>query len=179
MAKRPIPAGLARAHGRSPPQRFGYEKLPGASKRWRNLESGETISDRKMADMSREARLGEKTTKEQYQRAVTSGRYQRVDEERQTRASAGKAIRKQIPDIAPADARVAVKFNTQGGYAALDDDEKERFEMLFKRYPKDSVREALGSPKRRKHDRRRVSNERTIRRNAPRNFRPVRQRKRG
>jgi hypothetical protein len=179
MAKRPMPPGLSRALGRSPPQRFGYEKLQGASKRWRNLETGQTISDRKMSDISREARLGEKTTKEQYQRAVASGRYRRVDEERQVRASEGKAIRKQIPDIAPADARIVVKFKTEGGYAALDDDEKERFELLFRRYPKDSVREALGSPKRRKHDRRRVNNERTIRRNAPRNFRSVRQRKRG
>jgi hypothetical protein len=179
MAKRPIPPGLARALGRSPPQRFGYEKLPGASKRWRDLETGETISDRKMSNLARERRLGEKTTKEQYQRAVASGRYQRVDEERQIRASEGKAIRKQIPDIAPADARIVVKFKTEGGYAALDDDEKERFEMLFRRYPKESVREALGSPKRRKHERRHRNNERTILRNAPHNLRPVRQRKGG
>jgi hypothetical protein len=61
----------------------------------------------------------------------------------------------------------------------LSEDEKESFDMLFKRYPKDSVREALGSPKRRKNERRRVNNERTIRRNAPRNLRPVQQRKRG
>ena len=97
MAKRPIPPSPARALGRSPPQRFGYEKLPGASKRWRNLETGQTISDRKMSDLAREARLGEKTTKEQYQRGAKAGRYQRVDEDRQIRAAEGKAIRQANP----------------------------------------------------------------------------------
>ncbi len=55
MARRPSFLGPAR--------RFGYVKLPGKSKRWRNEVTGETISDRKMSDIAREARLGEKTTK--------------------------------------------------------------------------------------------------------------------
>lgn len=50
-----------------PRERFGYVFLGGKAKRWRNEETGQTISDRKMADIARETRLGEKTTKEQYQ----------------------------------------------------------------------------------------------------------------
>lgn len=110
---------------------------------------------------------------------VVEGRYRRVYEDRQARASEGKKIRKAIPEITPADARIVVKFRAEGGYAALDDDEKERFDMLFKRYSKDSVREALGSPKRRRSERRRPNNERTMLRNMPRNLRPAKQRKRG
>ena len=33
-----------------------FEKLPGKSKRWRNIATGETISDRTMSGLSREAR---------------------------------------------------------------------------------------------------------------------------
>jgi hypothetical protein len=146
---------------RPPPRqstsRFGFVKLPGKSKRWRNesnpgFAGGATISDRKMSGLGREARLGERTTKEQYQRGVKIGRY-RYDErtaERQRRATIGKEIRKEIPEVAPRDATLMVKFKAEGGYHALDEDEKERFHKLFERYPASSVREILGSPKRRK-----------------------------
>jgi hypothetical protein len=151
-------------------RRFGYVSLGGTSKRWRDETTGAIISNRKMSDIAREARLGEKTTKEQFTRGVRQGRYEHVNADQQARASEGKAIRRKIPEIAPKDAAVIVKFRVEGGYAALDDDEQERFEMLFKRYPKDSVREALGSPSKRRSARRRSNNERTLRR--PKDRRP-------
>jgi hypothetical protein len=162
---------------RSPPRRFGFVKLPGASKRWRNESNPDfardaTISDRKMSDLAREERLGEKTTKEQYQRGVIERRYRYADERTETRqrhATVGREIRKEIPEITPADAAIIVKFRTEGGYEALTDEEKERFDRLFKRYPKESVREALGSPAKRRSARRKRNNERTIwRAQAPR-----------
>ncbi len=148
---------MADSRFRQPSRRFGFVKLPGTSKRWRNesnpdFERSSTISERKMSDLVRERRLGEKTTKEQYQRGVRGGRY-RYDEktvERQRHAFEGKKVKKEIPEIAPRDAAIIVKFNTEGGYDALTDDEKERFHNLFKRYPAGSVREVLGSPKRRR-----------------------------
>ena len=99
---------------------------------------------------------------------MREGRYEHIDQDRQARASQGQKIRKEIPEIAPRDAAIIIKFRLEGGYDVLDDDEKERFENLFKRYDKDSVREALGSPKRRSNPQRRPNNERAVTRVARR-----------
>lgn len=161
----------------------GEDAANDAIRSMRDLFRARTVSNRQRSTASLRNRTGEQEiTREKYTLEVKTGRRRYTSEEtaeRQSRASEGKAIRKQIPEIAPADARIVVKFKTEGGYAALDDDEKERFEMLFKRYPKESVREALGSPKRRRHERRRVNNERTIPRNMPSFLRPARRRNQG
>jgi hypothetical protein len=101
-------------------------------------------------------------SKEKFADGVREGRFEYVDEDRQARASQGRKIRREIPEIAPQDAAVVIKFRLEGGYDALDDDEKERFENLFKRYDKGAVREALGSPKRRSNPRRRSNKERSV-----------------
>jgi hypothetical protein len=169
MPKRSInPPGLNRALGRRPARRYGFVKLPGKSKRWRNESNPNfapdaTISDRKMSDLAREERLGERVSKEKFARGVREGRYEHIDQDRQARASQGQKIRKEIPEIAKRDAAIIIKFRLEGGYDGLDDDEKERFENLFKRYDKDSVREALGSPKRRSSPRGRSNSERAVR----------------
>jgi hypothetical protein len=138
-------AGL-RSEPRQPSRRFGFVK-EGPSKRWRNESNptfalGATISDRKMSDLSREARLGETTTKEQYTEGVKQGRfrYDAATEGRQLRAQEGRAIRKEIPEVARRDAKLMIKTKMQGGYDALGDEEKERFHHLFERYPAPSVR---------------------------------------
>jgi hypothetical protein len=163
MTKRPRPRGLSRAFG-LPPQ---LRRLTRAEAAHRGVSyaakhrvdasvkrvtvSTPTCTDREASDLARERRLGEKTTKKQYTRGVRAGRFRYDDAtaERQRHASEGKRIRKEIPEIVPRDAAIIVKFNTEGGYEALTDVEKERFHDLFKRYPKDAVREALGSPGRR------------------------------
>jgi hypothetical protein len=160
-------SGLERTLGRGHTRRYGFVKLPGKSKRWRNESNlgfapDATISDRTMSGLAREKRLGERVSKEKFTRGVRAGRYERLDEDRQARASQGRKIRKEIPEIARQDAAVVIKFRLEGGYQALDDDEKERFENLFKRYDKGAVREALGSPKRRSTPRHRPNNERTV-----------------
>jgi hypothetical protein len=150
-----------RAPARHPSRRFGFVKQPGKAKRWHNESNpdfapGATISDRQMSNLSRETRLGEATTKEQYTRGVKQGRlqgrfrYDAVTEARQFRAQEGRAIRKEIPEVARCDAKLMIKTKMHGGYDALGDEEKERFHLLFKLYPASSVREILGSPRRRK-----------------------------
>ena len=136
---------------------LGWRRLPGSAANYRNISDyrypiGATISNRKMSDLSRAARLGEATTKEQYTRGVKQGRfrYDAATEGRQFRAQQGRAIRKEIPEVARRDAKLMIKTKMQGGYDALGDEEKERFHHLFERYPASSVREILGSPRRRK-----------------------------
>ena len=165
--KSKTPPGIGRVLGRGPSRRFGFIKLLGKSKRWRNesnpnFAADATISDRTMSGLAREERLGERVSKEKFTRGVREGRYEHIDQDRQARASQGQKIRKEIPEIAPRDAAVIIKFRPEGGYDALDDGEKERFDDLFKRYDKGAVREALGSPKRRSNPRRRPNNERTV-----------------
>ena len=150
-------------------RRYGFVKLPGGSKSWRNESNSNfaldtVISDRTMSGLAREERLGERVSREKFARGVKEGRYEYVDEDRQARASQGRNLRREIPEIARRDAAVVIKFRLEGGYEALDDDEKERFESLFRRYDKGAVREALGSPKRRSNLRHRPNNERGIRR---------------
>jgi hypothetical protein len=96
-----------RAPARHPSRRFGFVKQPGKAKRWHNESNpdfapGATISDRQMSNLTRETRLGEATTKEQYTRGVKQGRfrYDAVTEGRQFRAQEGRAIRKEIPEVA-------------------------------------------------------------------------------
>jgi len=155
-----------RQPSRSPvaPNALGWRRLPGSAANYRNISddrypTGATISNRKMSDLSREARLGQTTTKEQYTRGVKQGRfrYDAATEGRQFRAQEGRAIRKEIPEVARRDAKLMIKTKLQGGYDALGDEEKERFHHLFERYPQSSVREILGSPRRRKDVRSRTT----------------------
>ncbi len=148
-------------------RRYGFVKLPGKSKRWRNESNPGFCAGRNDFRPNDERprpreRLGERVSKEKFTRGVREGRYEHIDQDRQARASQGQKIRKEIPEIAPRDAAVIIKFRLEGGYNALDDGEKERFDDLFKRYDKGAVREALGSPKRRSNPRRRPNNERTV-----------------
>jgi hypothetical protein len=157
---------------RRPSQRFGYIALGGTSGRYRDVETGETISNRKMSDIVREARLGEKTTKEQYTKGVVEKRYSYADAKtklRQSHAAMSLEIRRELlagnpgmrpGEIDPADVALAIKFREQG-YDEMNDDEKRRFHRMFERYSSPSVREALGSPKRRRSSRRRSTPTRT------------------
>jgi hypothetical protein len=128
---------------------YGWRRLPGTAKNYRNVSDtsrpiGQVISERQMANISRVQRFGEKISKERYEREVRTGQRQYISpetSERQRRASAGKLIK---------NAALIVKYNIDGGYDQLTDDEKDQFHDLFKRYPKDAVREALGSPRSRR-----------------------------
>jgi len=64
---------------RAPSRRFGFVKLPGKSKRWRNENNPDfridaTISDRAMSGLTRSLRFaGETVSKERYAKGVKSG----------------------------------------------------------------------------------------------------------
>jgi len=58
--------------------------------------------------------------------------------------SSRRAIAAALPDIAPKDKAVALKFY-RVRYDGLSPAEKDRFKRLFKRYSADNVRQALGS----------------------------------
>ena len=66
---------------RAPSRRFGFVKLPGKSKRWRNENNpdfpiGATISDRAMSGLSRSLRFaGQAISKERYAKGVKSGAF--------------------------------------------------------------------------------------------------------
>ena len=91
-----------------------------------------------------QARIG--TTKEKYQEDIRKGRrsYDEPTKRRQTNARNSRQIREHLPDIAPKDRAVALK-HLDKGYYSLTPAEKERFKEMFKRYPADDVRQALGS----------------------------------
>jgi hypothetical protein len=92
-----------------------------------------------------QARLG--TSKERYQEDIRARRRSYANEtikKQQTNAKNSKIIREYLPDIAPKDKDVALK-HLSGGYHSLTHAEKQRFRDMFKRYPADDVRQALGS----------------------------------
>ena len=66
---------------RTPSHRFGFIKLPGKAKRWRNESNpdfpiGATISDRAMSGLSRSMRLaGQTVSKERYAKGVQRGAF--------------------------------------------------------------------------------------------------------
>jgi hypothetical protein len=66
---------------RAPSRHFGFVKLPGKAKRWRNENNpdfpiGATISDRAMSGLSRSLRFaGEVISKERYAKGVKSGTF--------------------------------------------------------------------------------------------------------
>jgi hypothetical protein len=137
---------------RALPRRFGFAKEKGKAKRWRNVSNpafakGATISDRHMSNLVREDRLGGKMSKEAYTKGIKKREIFYADEAtrlRQTNARNSRFIRGYLPDVAPKDKAVALKFY-RVRYDGLSAAEKDRFKSLFKRYSADHVRQALGS----------------------------------
>lgn len=69
-----------RRSDQGPVNALGWRRLPGSSRNYRNVSDprqtiGTTISERQMANLSREARLGRKITKEAYKK---KGRKRRI-----------------------------------------------------------------------------------------------------
>jgi hypothetical protein len=100
------------------------------------------ITDRQYAQLKLEKRLGKKTTKEQFSKAVKSGEAT-YTQSAQT-ASDTKFIKRFLPDVAKHDLGTMHKYY-RGGYSSLSDKDKQSFRNLFQRYSRDDVRQALGS----------------------------------
>jgi hypothetical protein len=90
-------------------------------------------------------RLG--TTKEKFTQDIKARRRTYSSETtrtRQTNARNSRVVREHLPHIAPKDKAVALK-HMRSGYGSLSPADKDRFRNMFKRYPADAVRQALGS----------------------------------
>ncbi len=148
MSRRRAP----RRRGPAGVNELGWRGLPGKSGRYRNMSDprypiGATISNRQMSNLKREDRLGRKISKEAYTKAIRKRELSYVDEAtelRQTNARNSRFIRGYLPEIAPKDKAVALKFY-RVRYDGLSPAEKGQFKKMFERYPADNVRQALGS----------------------------------
>jgi hypothetical protein len=126
---------------RAPSRRFGFLKLPGKSKRWRNesnpdFPAGAEISDRAMSGLSRTARLGRAISREQYAKGIESGAftYAPRDALRQQMATHGARLNREIPDLSPADRAFLMKARKdylQGKPGFSTKPEKEQWMRLW------------------------------------------------
>ena len=127
-------------------KRVGYS--PGSKRRVltaikKVTKATPTLTDRQYAQLRITKRLGKETTKEAYSNLVRQGQIKY--ETRQARsAGEGRFVRRYISEIAPKHLRLINKWH-EVGYNRLADKEKAEFGKLFKLYPRDAVRQALGS----------------------------------
>ena len=136
-----------------------FEKLPGTSKRWRNIATGETISDRKMSGLMRETRLRVSVSKERYTKGVKAGTFELSERAaiRQAHAQVRREILPRLPGLGPADERAIFKWrrlrmsgeaSPAGEEGSMTAAEKDRIKSLFDRYEKNMwplLRRAFGS----------------------------------
>ena len=136
-----------------------FEKLPGKAKRWRNVATGETISDRKMSGFMREARLRMSVSKERYTKGVKAGTFDLSERAaiRQAHVQVRREILPRLPGLGPADERVIFKWrrlrmsgetSPAGEEGSMTAAEKDRIKSLFDRYEKNTwplLRRAFGS----------------------------------
>jgi hypothetical protein len=148
---------------RAPSRRFGFVKLPGKSKRWRNESNpdfpiGATISDRAMSGLSRSLRFaGETVSKERYAKGVKSGAFTyhpktiRRLELLEFRRS---VIDQYAPQMTPRDRQLIYEWMRlrESGVTHPASEEgrlNKRFKNLFEKYEADgdgdALREMLGS----------------------------------
>jgi hypothetical protein len=102
-----------------------------------------TLTDRQYAQLRLKRRIGKEVSKEAYSNLVRQGKIKY--ETRQARsAGEGRFVRRYISEIAPKHLRLINKWH-EDGYNGLTAKEKVEFGKLFKLYPRDAVRQALGS----------------------------------
>jgi hypothetical protein len=124
-----------------------FEKLPGKSKRWRNIATGETLSDRKMHRLSL-ARRGLSLSRERYTKAVEAGTAAYASEtvaKRQRHIAYDRQMRKMVPAMTPADRRFMTE--ARDAYLAarpLSPEQKDRWKSVFARCPTGELYALLG-----------------------------------
>jgi hypothetical protein len=151
---------------RAPSRRFGFVKLPGKAKRWRNENNpnfpiGTTISDRAMSGLSRSLRFaGQEISKERYAKGVKSGAFsyhpktiQRLELLEFRRA----VIDQYAPQMRPRERQLIYEWMRQRARGVTHPASEEgglsrRFKKLFAKYEAggdaDALREMLGSESR-------------------------------
>jgi hypothetical protein len=106
------------------------------------------ISMRQYLNKQNQYITGEKISREKVTKKLQSGeiKYKTKQAEIATRYKRDTDfIRKDIPGVAPKDVKL-IWHKLSVKWSDMDDDEKEEFEALFKRYPRIQVISALGSP---------------------------------
>jgi hypothetical protein len=148
---------------RTPSRRFGFVKLPGKSKRWRNENNpdfpiGATISDRAMSGLSRGLRFaGQTISKERYAKGVKSGTFayhpktiRRLEALEFRRA----VIDQHAPQMTPCERQLIYEWMRRRARGTMHPASEEgglnrRFKKLFAKYEAtgnaDALREMLGS----------------------------------
>jgi hypothetical protein len=102
-----------------------------------------TLTDRQYAELRIAKRLGKETSKEQYGDLVKLGKIKYATRQARS-AGEGRFVRQHVSEIAPNHLRLINKWH-EYGYNGLTDIEKVTFGKLFKMYPRDAMRQALGS----------------------------------
>jgi hypothetical protein len=102
-----------------------------------------TLTDRQYSELKISRRLGNKTSKEEYNKLVNTGKVKPATKQARS-AKEGRFVRRYVSEIAPNHLRLISKWH-EVGYAGLTDREKISFGKLFKLYPRDAMRQALGS----------------------------------
>jgi hypothetical protein len=115
-----------------------FEKLPGKSKRWRNIATGETISDRKMHRLSL-ARRGISLSREGYTKAVEAGTAAYAREtvaKRQRHIAYDRQMKKAVPSMTTEDRRFMIEArDAYLGERPLTPEQKDRWKSVFARHP--------------------------------------------
>jgi hypothetical protein len=151
---------------RAPSRRFGFVKLPGKAKRWRNESNpdfpvGATVSDRAMSGLSRSLRFaGQVVSKERYAKGVESGTFayhpKTIQRLRLLEFRRG-VIDHYAPQMKPRDRQLIYEFVRlrESGVTHPASEEgrlNKRFKNLFEKYEADgdadALREMLGSERR-------------------------------
>jgi hypothetical protein len=123
-----------------------FEKLPGKAKRWRNIATGETISDRKMHKLSL-ARRGLSLSREGYTKAVEAGTAAYASEtvaKRQRHIAYDRQMRKMVPAMTPADRRFMIEARDAYLAGPLSPEQKDRWKSVFARYPTGELHALFG-----------------------------------
>jgi hypothetical protein len=102
-----------------------------------------TPTDRQYAELKLSKRLGKIIKKEQYSELLKTNKTKRATKQARS-AREGRFIRRYVSEIAPNHLRLINKWH-ENGYSGLTDREKVTFGKLFKLYPRDAMRQALGS----------------------------------
>ena len=148
---------------RAPSRRFGFVKLPGKAKRWRNESNpdfpiGATISDRAMSGLSRSLRFaGQAISRERYAKGVKSGTFAyhpRTIRRLELLEFRRSVIDPHSPQMKPRDRQLIYEWMRQRARGVTHPASEEgglsrRFRKLFAKYEAggdaDALREMLGS----------------------------------
>ena len=106
-----------------------------------------TISNRQYATRQLQERTGA-PSKEQFTKRAKLGQARYISPKQETAIKTRtrfRSIRNALPSVTPKDIRIIDKFREQG-FKSLTQSEMKSWDTFFKKYPRQEVFEAIGSP---------------------------------